>query len=57
MRAEKLTNEQLASHLRTMCNTGSCPSRSEKEFLLEAADRLEQSDIERLSKKLGVKLL
>lgn len=44
MRAEELTNEELANILRSMCITGICPSRDEKEYLLEAADRLEGQD-------------
>lgn len=41
MRAKDLSNEELASILRCLCATGICPSRDEKEYLQEAADRLE----------------
>lgn len=42
MRAKDLSNEELASILRCLCATGICPSRDEKEYLQEAADRLEE---------------
>lgn len=43
MKAENLSNEDLAEMLRSICITGICPSRDEKEYLQEAADRLEQN--------------
>ena len=42
MKARDLSNEDLAAILRSICVTGICPSRDEKEYLREAADRLEQ---------------
>lgn len=42
MNASELTNEELAEILRAMCVTGICPSRDEKEYLKEAAKRLEE---------------
>lgn len=42
MKAKDLSNEDLATILRSICVTGICPSRDEKEYLQEAADRLEQ---------------
>lgn len=42
MNAKELTNEELAYILRLMCYTGLAPSRDEKEYLQEAADRLEE---------------
>lgn len=42
MRTKELTNEELATALRAMVTTGICPSRQEKEFLEEAADRLDK---------------
>ena len=39
----KINNEDLADHLRTMAATG-LASNGEVEFLLTAADRLEQGD-------------
>lgn len=44
MITQNLTNEDLAEHLRTMKITGVCLSRAEREYLDEAADRLERSD-------------
>lgn len=41
MNAKELTNEELALALRTMKTTGISPGRTEKEYLEEAADRLE----------------
>lgn len=47
MKTKELTNEELATALRTMVSTGICPSRQEKDFLEEAADRLEEiGDVE-----------
>ena len=37
----KISNEDLATILRAMIITGICPSRDEKEYLEEAAKRLE----------------
>ena len=42
MKARDLSNEDLATILRSICVTGICPSGDEKEYLQEAADRLEQ---------------
>ena len=44
MRAEELTNEELANILMAMCVTGICPSRDEKEYLKEAAKRLREEN-------------
>ena len=44
MDAKKMTNDELAQAIRAMVLTGICPSRQEKEFLEEAADRLERRD-------------
>lgn len=41
MNTKEMTNEELANALRAMIMTGICPSRQEKEFLEEAASRLE----------------
>lgn len=37
-----ISDEELATILRTICVTGICPSRNEKEYLQEAAERLEK---------------
>ena len=53
MNAKNLTNEELAAVLRVMTVTGICPSRDEKEYLLEAADRLEEvTDYRAMVKRL-----
>ena len=44
MNAKNMTDDDLAQALRAMVLTGICPSRQEKEFLEEAADRLERRD-------------
>ena len=46
MNASEISNEGLAAILRAMTVTGLCPSRDEKEYLFEAADRLENMDEE-----------
>lgn len=43
MNPKELSNEDLANILRAMCVTGICPSLDEKEYLKEAAERLEGS--------------
>ena len=49
----KMTNEDLAAILRTMCVTGICPSQYEEEYLKEAANRLEGvMDMNMLEEKL-----
>jgi len=45
MRAKELSNEQLATVLRTMRATGISPSPYEQECLEEAAIRLERTDL------------
>ena len=42
MNPKELSNEELAAILRAMCSTGICPSQNEKEYLQEAAERLEK---------------
>lgn len=42
MRAKDLSNEDLANVIRAIKVTGICPSRDEKEYLEEAAIRLER---------------
>ena len=37
-----ISDEELAAMLRAICVTGICPSRNEKEYLQEAAERLEK---------------
>ena len=44
MNPKDLSNEELATILRALKVTGICPSRDEKEYLEEAADRLEKQD-------------
>lgn len=44
MVAKNLTNEELANIIRTIKIIGICPSRDEKEYLDEAANRLEKLD-------------
>lgn len=41
MKANELSNETLAAILRAMCSTGICPTQYEKDYLIEAARRLE----------------
>jgi len=47
MNVKELSNEELAALLRALCVTGLCPSRFEKEFLEEAATRLEGAEHEK----------
>jgi len=47
MKAKELTNEELATILRMMCITGICPTRYERDYLQEAADRLERGTDEK----------
>ena len=42
MRAQDITNEGLAAILRTMVATGAFPDSDEREYIREAADRLER---------------
>ena len=60
MKTKELTNEELATALRAMVTTGICPSRQEKEFLEEAADRLDriepENEVYAMAKKLNVKI-
>lgn len=46
MKAQEVTNEELANILRAICITGICPSLEEERYLKEAADRLEKMDDE-----------
>ena len=46
MNASEIPNEGLAAILRAIAATGICPSRDDKEYLNEAADRLEYMDEE-----------
>lgn len=46
MNASKVSNEGLASILRAMAVTGVSPTSDEREYLFEAADRLEDEDEE-----------
>lgn len=46
MNRKELTNEELANILIAMCVTGICPSRDEKEYLKEAAERLRKGNDE-----------
>ena len=48
MNAKELSNEELANVLRAIKITGICPSRDEKEYLEEAANRIEFLDVIRL---------
>lgn len=41
MKPKELSNETLAAILRAMCSTGICPTEYEKDYLIEAARRLE----------------
>ena len=41
MNGSEISNEGLAAILRAIAATGICPSRDDKEYLNEAADRLE----------------
>ena len=41
MKPKELSNETLAAILRAMCSTGICPTQYEKDYLIEAARRLE----------------
>lgn len=41
-----ISDKELAAMLRAICATGICPSRNEKEYLREAADRLEEMESE-----------
>ena len=56
MKPKGISNETLAAMLRTMCATGICATNKEREYLREAADRLEENEVEILADKLGVKL-
>ena len=56
MKPKGISNETLAEMLRTMCATEICATNKEREYLQEAADRLEESEVEKLADKLGVKL-
>ena len=42
MRAKDVTNEGLAAILRTIAATGAFPNSDEREYIQEAADRLER---------------
>ena len=44
MKAEDLTNEELADIIRAMCITAISPSRDEISYLQEAARRLENEE-------------
>jgi len=44
MDVKELTSEELADMVRTICMTGVAPTRTERECLTEAAERLEKLD-------------
>jgi len=50
MNIEDMSNEELADALETMRITGVCPSRTEKEMLHEAAERLRKTQNQQDSK-------
>ena len=43
-RIHEMASEELAAQIRTIASTGICPSENEKQYLKEAARRLERSD-------------
>ena len=49
MNPRELTNEELAAAIRAIKSTGICPSRNEKEYLEEAARRLEEMEYDNYS--------
>ena len=49
MNPRELTNEELATVIRAIKSTGICPSRDEKEYLEEAARRLEEMEYDNYS--------
>ena len=56
MDVKKISDKDLAYFLRTLCSTGISPTRTEREILQEAADRLAKTELEKLAEKIGVRL-